>query len=122
MELTPKELALRIVAILEDKKAKDIGVWHVENQTTMTDYLLICEGTSNTQINAIADEVRFVLETEYGITVHGTDGVREASWVVLDYLHVMVHIFSREARAFYNLEKLWQDAEPVALPEHAEIL
>lgn len=115
MELTAKELALQIVEILKEKKAHDVRLLHVEAQTVLTDYLVICEGTSSTQIHAIADEVRFVLKEKFDIDVHGADGVNEATWVVLDYLHVMVHVFSREARAFYNLEKLWQDAveEPI---------
>lgn len=116
MELTPKELALRIVDILQDKKARDVRLLHVENQTVLTDYMVICEGTSSTQIKALADEIKFVLETECELPPHGADGMREASWIVLDYLYVMVHIFHREARAFYNLEKLWQDATEVEIP------
>ena len=116
MELSSKELALRIVKVMQDKKARDVRLLHVENQTVLTDYMVICEGTSGTQIKAIADEIKFVLETECEITPHGSDGMREASWIVLDYLSVMVHVFHREARAFYNLEKLWQDATEVEIP------
>jgi ribosome-associated protein len=120
MELTSNELALRIVKVLQDKKAKDIRLLHVENQTVLTDYMVICEGTSSTQIKAIADEIQFVLEAECEITPHGADGMREGSWIVLDYLYVMVHIFHREARSFYNLEKLWQDATEVEIPADEE--
>ena len=75
MELSSKELALRIVKILQDKKARDVRLLHVEDQTVLTDYMIICEGTSNTQIKALAEEIKFV-----GIDERAANGELSKFW------------------------------------------
>lgn len=113
-DANPKELAEQITIILDAKKARNIKMLKVEEQTILADYFIICCGTSNTQIRALAGEVEEKLG-EIGITPHHIEGYNEGSWVILDYSSVIVHIFNRESRDFYNLEKLWGDAEDVDL-------
>jgi len=108
----PKELAEQIIKTLDDKKANDIKLLHVEKQTIIADYFIICSGTSNTQIRALANEVEVKLK-ESGLMPKNIEGYHEASWVLLDYHSVIVHIFNRETRNFYNLEKLWNDSVEV---------
>lgn len=111
-ELLPRELAEFIVKTLDAKKARDIKLLRIEDKTVLADYFVICGGNSNTQIRALAGEVEEKLE-EMGIPPHHIEGYNEASWTVLDYSSVIVHIFNREAREFYKLEKLWSDAEDI---------
>jgi iojap-like ribosome-associated protein len=108
----PNELAEKIIKILDDKKANDIKLLHVEKQTIIADYFIICSGTSNTQIRALASELEVKLK-EDGLMPKNIEGYREGTWVLLDYHSVIVHIFNRETRNFYNLEKLWNDAVEV---------
>ena len=109
---TPEELAHAIFDVLDAKKAHNIKVLRVEDQTVITDYFVICTGNSNTQVKALAGEVEFKLGLRGVDPVHfeGRDG---GGWIVLDYSSVIVHIFSRENRDFYQLEKLYGDAEEI---------
>lgn len=104
-----KALALKIVEILDSKKAQDIDVLETEKVTTMTDYFIIATGTSTTQIKALADEVDFKL-SELSIKPKHIEGYDGGTWVLVDYIDVVVHIFHKESRAFYSLERLWTDA------------
>ena len=108
----PKELAHAIFDVLDAKKGQRIKVLHVVDQTVITDYFVICTGNSNTQVKALAGEVEFKLGLRGVDPVHyeGRDG---GGWIVLDYSSVIVHIFSRENRDFYQLEKLYGDAEEI---------
>ena len=103
-----EKLADFIVSVLDSMKAKDIKLLHVEKQTVIADYFVICSGTSRTQIRALADEVEFKLE-QYGIRPAHTEGGDTGIWVLQDYSSVILHIFNMESREFYNLEKLYQD-------------
>lgn len=102
------KLAELIVAVLDSKKAHDIKLLHVENQTIIADYFVICTGTSRTQIRALAGEIEYKLEP-YGITALHTEGGESGVWILQDYGSVIVHIFSPDARDFYKLEKLYMD-------------
>jgi len=104
----PLKLAELIVAVLDSKKAKDIKLLHVENQTIIADYFVICTGTSRTQIRSLAGEVEFKLEP-YEITALHTEGGESGVWILQDYGPVILHIFSPDARDFYKLEKLYMD-------------
>lgn len=108
----PKELAEKIISILNEKKANQIKLLYVEKQTILADYFIICSGTSNTQIKALAGEVEKQLK-EFEILPKNIEGFNEASWVLLDFASVIVHIFNRDTRNFYNLEKLWNDSVEV---------
>lgn len=109
LTISPKETADVIIKILDSKKASDIKLLHVEKQTIIADYFVICTGTSNTQIKSLAYEVMDKLEIG-GLPHLHIEGENSGNWVILDYASVIVHIFNREMRDFYKLEKLWQDA------------
>ena len=105
----PKELMEKIVAILDDKKGIDIKVIDISDSTIASDYFITCSGTSNTHIRALAGEVEFKLKNEYDIRPKRKEGYDTSKWVLMDYGDVIVHIFDKEEREFYNLEKLWAD-------------
>ncbi|MCL2518789.1 MAG: ribosome silencing factor [Oscillospiraceae bacterium] len=110
--MTPKELADKIIEILDNKKANNIKLLHVEKQTIIADYFIICTGNSNTQIRALSGEVEKEMKL-IGIEPKNIEGFNEASWILLDFSSVIVHIFNRETRNFYNLEKLWHDSTEI---------
>jgi ribosome-associated protein len=103
---TPADTAKFIVQVLDRKKARDIKLLSVEKQTVIADYFVICTGTSTTQVKSLADEVEFRLEQQ-GVSASHVEGKRGDGWILLDYAGVIVHIFSRDARDFYKLEKLY---------------
>ena len=107
-----KELMESIVQILDSKKADDIRATRLADLTTIADYFVIAAGTSNTQVKMLADEVEYQLGQK-GIKPHATEGYRSENWIVLDYTDVVVHVFLRETREFYNLERLWADGEQI---------
>ncbi len=94
-----------------DKKAEDVVVLDLRKAGGFTDYFVVCTGANPRQIAAIADHVRETLKTEYDERPALAEGVDTSEWVLLDYFDFVVHIFSRECRTFYGLERLWGDAE-----------
>jgi len=108
------ELLKALAAILDNKKAQDVTAIHTTEQTILSDYFLICTGTSTTHVKALADELEFEMKQRHGVTPRGVEG-RATGWILLDYGTVLVHIFLREQRDYYNLERLWEDAERFAL-------
>lgn len=102
----PREIAEYAVTVLDSKKARDIKLLHVEKQTVIADYFVICSGTSRTQIRSLADEVEFKLG-ERGVSLLRTEGMDTGLWVLKDFGSVIVHIFNAETRDFYKLEKLY---------------
>ena len=109
-------VANAIADVLDSKKGHDIKVLHVADKTVIADYFVICTGNSSTQVRALAGEVEYRLE-QRGIKPYGVEGRDNNSWLIVDYSNVIVHVFSREAREFYNLDKLYGD-----LPEVTEEL
>ena len=105
-------LAEEIVKILDANKAGQLKLLRVNDQTVMTDYFVICTGNSNTHIKSLSGEVEYKL-CEQGVKPTGIDGYDSGIWIVMDYGHVMLHIFNREQRDFFKLEKLWADAEDI---------
>ena len=99
-----------IANTLDKKKAKDIKILYVHDQTVIADYFVIAHGTSTTQVKALADEVDYILGENNTpcSSIEGRDG---GNWIVLDCDDVLVHVFHSEQRSYYNLEKLWADAE-----------
>ncbi|MDF2524345.1 MAG: iojap-like protein [Clostridiales bacterium] len=93
---------------LEEKKARDIEVVHIGGMTVLTDYFVICSGTSTTHIKALADELE-VKMAECGVELSHKEGYETARWILLDFDDIIVHIFHDEDRKFYNLERLWAD-------------
>ena len=114
--MKPKELAIVAAKALDSKKGVDIRVIEVEALTTLADYFVICTGSSNTQINALCDAVEEAVNAAGESTLH-REGHRGGTWVLLDFGSVVVHVFNREAREFYSLERLWQDGTPLDLQE-----
>ena len=103
-----KALAEAIADVLDSKKGHDIKVIYVEDKTVISEYFVLCTGNSSTQVRALLGEVEYRLE-QRGVTPYGVEGRDNNSWMILDYSNVIVHIFSREAREFYNLDKLYED-------------
>ena len=119
----PKEMALLAAKALSDKKGREIQVLEIGELTTLADYFVIATGSSNTQINALVDNVEKVMAEEAEEQPLHREGYRGGTWVLLDYGCVVVHIFNDEARKFYSLEHLWADGEEVdlsAILPHAE--
>ena len=110
--LTAEQIAAIAAKALEDKKARDIKVLRTTEQTVLADYFVICNGTSSTHIKALVDEVDKQL-SEAGEPPVRREGLRSDIWVLMDVGCVIVHVFTDEARKFYNLERLWSDAEVV---------
>ena len=110
---TAKELALLAARALADKKAKEIQALEIGDLTTLAEYFVIATGSSNTQINALVDNVEKVLMEEAGEEALHREGYRGGTWVLLDYGCIAIHVFSSEAREFYGLERLWRDGKPL---------
>jgi len=111
---TPAQIAEQIVKALEDKKAKDIKVLKTDKLTVLTDYFVLCTGSSTTHIKTLTDEVEKQLK-EAGEPALRREGYRAGGWVLLDFGCVIVHLFLSEMREFYALERLWGDAEEVKI-------
>lgn len=110
--MTSKELACEAVKVLDKKKAINIKMIGIKDISVLTDYFVIATGTSSTHVKSLADEVEFAVK-EKGVKPEHTEGYRSNSWVLLDYGGVIVHIFTEDARGFYDLDRLWQDGETV---------
>ena len=110
--LTPEEITAVAYHALEDKKAKDVKILKTAEHTVLADYFVICNGSSSTHIKALVDEVDKKL-SEAGEPPIRREGLRSDIWVLMDFGCVIVHVFTDEARKFYNLERLWSDAETV---------
>ena len=104
-----KTLAIELARALDAKKAQNIRVLKVEDLTTVTDYFVIATGTSTTHVGALADEADFILSRQ-GVEPLRTEGHDGKRWVLLDYGSVIVHVFTKEAHDYYDLEHLWADA------------
>lgn len=115
--LSEKEMTAIAVKALDDKKGKDIKVLRTADQTTLADYFIICSGASNTQVRALADAVEEAL-SKAGEEPHHIEGHRGGQWTLLDYSAVVIHVFTEEGRAFYDLERLWSDAKPVDVSQY----
>jgi len=103
--------ALRIaLKAIDDKKAADIVVLDISSVATFANYFLICSGDSSRQIHAIVDEVEEKLES-IGLRPMHIEGYQHAEWVLMDYIDLVVHVFSKGARAYYDLERLWRDSK-----------
>ena len=114
--LAPKEIAYAVTKALDEKKGMDIKLLKIDKVSSLADYFLICTGTSNTHVRTLCDYAEFVLE-ELGEPMLGREGHRGNSWELLDYGTIVVHVFTGEAREFYNLERLWADAETVDISD-----
>ena len=112
--LTPKEIAYAVTKALDEKKGMNIKLLKIDKVSSLADYFLICTGTVNTHVNTLCDYAEYTME-QLGEPMLGREGHRGNAWELLDYGSVVVHVFTDEARAFYNLERLWADAEVIDL-------
>lgn len=113
--MEPLNLAKEIVKILDKKKAIDIKVIEINELTIVADYFVICSGTSNTHTKALADDLEYELD-KLGVKPDHIEG-RASGWILLDYGPVLVHVFEGEQREYYNLERLWTDANVVDISD-----
>jgi ribosome-associated protein len=112
--IKPYEIAMAVTKALDEKKGMDIKLLKIDRISSLADYFLICTGTSNTHVKTLCDYAEFTLEN-LGETMLGREGHRGNSWELLDYGCIVVHVFTDEARKFYDLERLWADAEVIDL-------
>ncbi len=114
--IKPYEIAIAVTKALDDKKGMDIKLLKIDRVSSLADYFLICTGTSNTHVKTLCDYAELTLEN-LGETMLGREGHRGNSWELLDYGCIVVHVFTDEARKFYDLERLWADAEVIDLSD-----
>ena len=117
--MTARALAHLIANAMVSKKAHDVVTMDLRKLTSATDYFVVCSADSDTQVRAIADAVEDATE-EAGTRVWKSEGRQTLSWVILDFVDVVVHVFHRESRMFYNLDRLWADAKTVTVTDEAE--
>ena len=108
------EQAVMAAKAISSKKGLDIQVIEISDISVIADYMVIATGNSSTHVKALADEVEYQLD-KAGISVSHIEGHRSDTWILLDYVDVIVNVFSEEARQFYDLDRLWQDGKPVDL-------
>lgn len=107
-----------IVEAITDRKGKKISLLKLDKiDTAPASSFIICQGTSTSQVNAIADSIRERLQKNLDIKPYNYDGYKNSQWIVIDYGDVMAHVFLPEFREFYNLEELWSDADITNLPD-----
>ena len=114
--MTSLETARIAAKALSDKKGLDIRVIRINDISVLADYMVIATGTSSTQVKAMSDNVEYELD-KAGISVSHIEGYRSNSWILMDYIDVIVHVFMEEARNFYDLERLWKDGEIIGVSD-----
>ena len=110
------QLITQIIKGIEEVKGQDIEILDLRDiENTVCDYFIICNGNSNTQVNAIVNSVQKTASKAIQEKPWHVEGSNNAEWVLLDYVHVVVHVFQKQIRAFYNIEGLWGDAKSVII-------
>ena len=104
------DLVQTAAAAASSKKAERIVILDVSKQLVITDHFVICSGSSDRQVKSIADEIQKVLAADKGVKPFRREGEREGRWVLLDYVDFVVHVFHKDDREYYDLERLWSDA------------
>ena len=102
------ETVLRIAQLLYDRKALDITVLKVSHLTVLCDFMVIASGRTDIQVSSLADAVDEMMAND-GMNLRRSEGRREGRWIILDYGHVIVHLFHKDERIFYGLDRLWND-------------
>lgn len=110
------EIAKTAAETISEKLGEEISILRVSKKTTLADYFVIASATSTTHLRALSDEVEFRL-SKAGLEPSRVEGVEGSAWILMDYDSVIVHLFLKDARAFYGLERLWADAEHVEFEE-----
>ncbi len=110
--MTQNEMLEKIIKTLDNKKAEEIKAIKITDLTILADYFIIANGTSTTHTKTLAEEVEYQLSQE-GIEPNRTEGYNGSNWVILDYGDIVVHVFYKETRDYYQLERLWSDGEMI---------
>ncbi len=113
MQIKGLELAQACAKAADEVKAENIRILDLRGVSNLTDFMVVCTGTSMPQLRAILRDVAGKMEDEHGVKPVHTDGKADTRWVVLDFIDVMVHVMDGELRGFYGLEELWKDAKEV---------
>lgn len=114
--MTDNEILEIAVRAIDSKRGENIKIIKIDELTVIANYFIIANGNSTTQVKALADEVEFKL-SQAGLEPKRTEGYQGANWIVLDYIDVVIHIFHKETRDFYDLERLWQDGVEISPEE-----
>ena len=114
------DLAHRAVTLCLDRKANDVVLLNLREVSDVTDFFVIASGTSDTHVRAVADHVIEELKRE-GVRVHHIEGMSQGRWVLLDYVDFVVHVFHPTLRSFYQLERLWSDAEVIEVDNQGAV-
>ncbi|HEY6950985.1 MAG TPA: ribosome silencing factor, partial [Bacteroidota bacterium] len=117
--MTSRTLAKKIAEFALSKKAYDVVMLDVRRLTSTADFFVVCSADSDTQVRAIADAVEQGSE-DLGMPVWHTEGFQASTWIILDYVDVVVHVFHHEARGHYKLDRLWSDAKATAIEDTVE--
>ncbi|TDO85445.1 ribosome-associated protein [Halanaerobium saccharolyticum] len=120
-DLNIKDIALLAADAADDKKAEDIDILNVQGLTVIADYFVLCSANSDQQVRAVARSIDEKL-SEIGIEPKKIAGMDDARWVLMDYADVIVHVFHKREREYYDLERLWSDAEKILRQEDQEEL
>ena len=114
-----KEMAKIAIKALEDTKAEDIRVLDISEVSTLADCFIIANGTNRSQVQALRDHVEEKL-TQAGYPVKDVEGYEMANWILMDFGDLIVHIFDRENRTFFDLERIWRDGKQITTAEITE--
>ena len=115
--MQPEEIALAVAEYASDKKAEDIVQLDLRGLISYTDFFVICTGRSDRQVKAIHDGIQLGMKQNHGVMPTRVEGVTQATWILMDYADVLVHVFTPEMRELYRLEQLWGEAPSLALAE-----
>ncbi|MEX0608545.1 MAG: ribosome silencing factor [Balneolaceae bacterium] len=110
-DLNSKEIVDTITEALLSKKGKDITIMDVSELTTLTDFFVVCHGTSDVQVKALADAVEDDVREKLGEKAWKKEGLNGRAWVILDFVNIVVHVMSKEKRDYYGIERMWNDAK-----------
>ena len=113
-----EKLTRHITEGLLEKKGREVKVLNVSELTTLTDYFVVCHGTSDTQIRALANSVIDTVKKSTGENPWQMEGMDSRNWIIIDYVNVVVHIFNEEKRDFYGIERMWNDAAVTDVSEN----
>jgi len=116
MAIQPEQIAREAAAALDAKQAEGIRIYDVRGVSNLTDVTIVATGTSGPHLKALISEVQRRMK-DLGVASYRTSGTPDSGWVVVDYVHVVVHVFSQEAREYYAIEKLWATATEIPLPQ-----
>jgi ribosome-associated protein len=115
--LNPEIILAAAAEFAVDRKAVDVVQLDLRGMVGYADYFLICTGRSDRQVRAIHDAIHMGMKTDHGLLPRRVEGVTESHWILMDYLDIIVHIFTPETREYYRLEQLWRDAPKLEVPE-----